>query len=203
MRLGEHDLQRIRREILDDLYGTEQKKLDERKVVMARRNRDLWLEQYQHLLAQLPEAMVTRHTDYHLSIKYAPGSPHDNTVALEERWDYSVKDAVVNPCESNGSSHYLNAAQSPLHKDLEQETAVLCNEILKLKEERDQMNEYLISTTALYKGSLQLKKVWDASLHKFLPPEPVRVKKTKEEKSAPETPTFLKERMTTNLLEDN
>ena len=72
MRLGSYDLQQIVNKILDDLYGFMQKELDVRKEGIAKRNRELWLKKYQHLLDQLPEAMVTRHNDYYVKIKYTP-----------------------------------------------------------------------------------------------------------------------------------
>ena len=199
MRIGEYDLRSIRSKILTDLYGTEQGKLDDRKIVIAQKNRELWLEKYKPLLDQLPEQMVTRHTDYHLAIKYTPGGE----VALEETWDYKVKDPIINPCDDSSSS-YRSASQSPLHPNLETETAVLCNEILQLKEERGKMEQYLVETTRMYKGSLQLRKVWDPSLHRYLPKEPVKTpKKSTQIKEDPASPTFLKKRMTINLLEDN
>ncbi len=199
MRIGEYDLRSIRSKILTDLYGAEQKKLDERKTVIAQKNRGFWLEKYKSLLDQLPKEMITRHTDYHLIIKYTPGSE----IALEEIWDYKVTDPIINPCDDTNSG-YRSAAKSPLHPKLETETAILCNEILQLQEERGKMNQYLVETTTLYKGSLQLRKVWDPSLHRYLPKEPVKTpKKNIPKKEDPASPTFLKNRMTTNLLEDN
>ncbi len=66
MRLGQYDLQGIVNKILDDLYGSMNKALDVRKEGIAKRNREIWLKQYQHLLDQLPESMVTRHSDYYV-----------------------------------------------------------------------------------------------------------------------------------------
>ena len=44
MRLSYSEISSMRHKILDDLYGTKQKRLEERKVALARQNRDLWLE---------------------------------------------------------------------------------------------------------------------------------------------------------------
>ena len=67
------------------------------------------------------------------------------------------------------------------------------------------MSNYLTKTTEKYTGSLQLRKVWEPSLHKYLPKEPVKVSRPKPAKKVvtpdPTTPVFLKNRMTTNLLE--
>ena len=199
MRIGQYDLQQIRNKILEDLYGSMRQELDKRKEKIAKRNRKLWLKQYQHLLDQLQESMVTRHSDYYVKIKYMPDG---ETVLIDEKWAYRSDNPIINPVEEGNYGD--EPVRNPLHKDLETDTAVLCNDILKFQEEKGQMEQYLQETTQLYKGSLQLKKVWDESLHKYLPPEPVKVKRNKaEEKIAPDTPTFLKDRMTTNLLEDN
>ena len=199
MRIGQYDLQQIRNKILEDLYGSMRQELDKRKEKIAKRNRKLWLNQYQHLLDQLPEAMITRHNDYYVKIKYMPDG---ETTLIDEKQAYRSDNPIINPVEEGNYGD--EPVRNPLHKDLETDTAVLCNDILKFQEEKGQMEQYLQETTQMYKGSLQLKKVWDESLHKYLPPEPVKVKRNKaEEKIAPDTPTFLKDRMTTNLLEDN
>ena len=64
MRLSYSEISRMRHNILTDMYGSKEKKIEERKTNIAQQNRDLWLEKYQSLLAQLPEAMVSRHKDY-------------------------------------------------------------------------------------------------------------------------------------------
>ena len=58
----------------------------------------------------------------------------------------------------------------------------MCEEILKLNKEKADMSNYLADTTRRYKGSVQLRKIWPGSLHKYLPPEPVKIpKKSKEQ----------------------
>ena len=75
---------------------------------------------------------------------------------------------------------------------------------LKLRKEKGELERYLYETTKNNTGSKQLKKVWPEHLHKYLPAEPVKIgKKVKPVIQNPDVPTFLKERLTTNLLEDN
>jgi hypothetical protein len=188
--------------ILTNLYGSKEKKLEERKTNIAQQNRDLWLEKYQSLLAQLPKEMITRHKDYQLDIDYT--SPNPEYEKLEETWMYSVDDAIVNPVDGNNSSSYLYATQSPLHSKLETIAHQLCEDILLLKKEKNAMEDYLRKTTGSNKGSLQLKKIWPEVFHKYLPAEPIRIpRKTKPKVVNPDVPDFLKVRLTTNLLEDN
>ena len=202
MRLSYSEISRMRHNILTDMYGSKEKKIEERKTNIAQQNRDLWLEKYQSLLAQLPEAMVSRHKDYQLDIDYT--SPNTEYRKLEETWVYSVDDAIVNPVDGNNSSNYLYATQSPLHPKLEPIAHQLCEDILFLKKERDAMAAYIDETTGKNKGSLQLKKVWPEVFHKYLPTEPVRIpRKAKPKVENPDVPDFLKVRLTTNLLEDN
>jgi len=69
------------------------------------------------------------------------------------------------------------------------------------------MYVYLLETTKKYSGSVKLRELWKDHpvFSKHLPPEPVKLPKSKSIKTASspdlEIPTFLKDRMTTNLLE--
>ena len=47
MRLSYSEISNMRRKILTDLYGSKEKKLEERKTNIAQQNRDIWLEKYQ------------------------------------------------------------------------------------------------------------------------------------------------------------
>ena len=116
---------------------------------------------------------------------------------MGELWTYRFESKLANPPKDNYEGE-------PLHPDLYPETAQLCEEILKLRKEKKEMKDYLIQTMRKYTGSKQLKKVWDESLHKYLPAEPVKgPRKAKVEPETVPTPDFLKTRMTTNLLEGN
>ena len=148
--------------------------------------------------------MVSHADEYVVKIKYTPEKDKTN-VMVDEKWAYKTDDPVVNP-QKVSSSHYQNTPDNALEKELEEDTAKLCEDIVSLRTEKEAMTEYLVETTTKYTGSLQLRKAWKdhPMLLKHLPPEPVKVKRNKaEEKIAPDTPTFLKNRMTTNLLEDN
>ena len=202
MRLSYSEISSMRHKIITDLYGTKEKRLKERKVALARQNRDLWLEKYAPIIAQLPPEMITRHKDYQVDIDYT--SPNSEYKKLEETWTYSADDPIINPVDANNTSSYLYPVQSPVHARLETVVNQLCEDILALKKERDAMEDYLRETTEKNKGSLLLKKVWPEVFHKYLPPEPARTpRKAKPKVVNPDVPDFLKVRLTTNLLEDN
>ena len=202
MRIGDYDLRNIKSKILDDLYGSEQKKFHKRKEEIAKQNREIWLDKYRHLLDQLPESMVTRHSDYYVRVKYTPNV--DKTeIMIDEKWEYKMDKPGVNPVDDN-SGGYTSAAESPLNDKLQFVAAKLCDEILALRKEKSEIESFLNETTRKYKGSLQLRKVWPESMHKYLPAEPVRVgKKNKPTTPDPVVPATLNTRLTTNLLEDN
>ena len=202
MRIGSYDLQQIRRKIIDDVYKTLEQVLSDRKTEIAKQNRELWLKPVQHLLDQLPEEMVTRCNEYNVKIKYTP-TDDKSEIMIDEKWQYRTEDAIINPVEGS-STGYSNASENKLHPQLQTITAQLCDDILKLRKEKTQIENYLKETTSNHKGSLQLKKVWPEHLHKYLPAAPIRVgKKAKTVIQNPDVPVFLKERLTSNLLEGN
>ena len=207
MRIGDYELRNIRNRVLSDLYGKSEEKLKERKTAIAKQSRELYLKPIQYLLDQLPEEMVSRNDEYFVRVKYTPNT--DKTeIMIDEKWGYKSDQPLVNPKEYNkGGSYYSNAPENTLHPRLQESAAELCNDILALRIEKQKMSEYLVNTTNKYTGSRQLRKIWEPSLHKYLPKEPIRVPKQKSAKKVstpdPVAPTFLKNRMTTNLLEDN
>ena len=207
MRIGDYEIRNIRGKITDGLYRKREDELNVRKTAIAKRNRELQLAPIQHLLSQLPVNMISHADEYVVRIKYTPEK--DKTkVLVDEKWEYKTDTPVINP-QKVSNSHYQNTPDNELEEELKEDTVKLCEDIISLRSEKEAMTEYLVETTTKYTGSLQLRKVWKdhPMLLKHLPAEPVKVKRPKPVKkvSVPdrEVPTFLKNRMTTNLLEDN
>ena len=207
MRIGDYEIRNIRGKITDGLYRKREDELNVRKTAIAKRNRELQLAPIQHLLSQLPVNMISHADEYVVRIKYTPEK--DKTkVLVDEKWEYKTDTPVINP-QKVSNSHYQNTPDNELEEELKEDTVKLCEDIISLRSEKEAMTEYLVETTTKYTGSLQLRKVWKdhPMLLKHLPPEPVKVSRPKPAKkvSVPdrEVPTFLKNRMTTNLLEDN
>ena len=207
MRIGDYELRNIKSKILADLYQKSEDKLKERKTAIAKQSRELYLKPIQYLLDQLPTEMVCHDKEYCLRIKYTPNK--DKTeIMVDEKWEYKTDTNIINPQSyAKGGSYYSSTPENTLHPELQEIAAELCKDILALRIEKQRMSDYLADTTTKYTGSLQLRKVWEPALHKYLPKEPVKVKRPKPAKKIvtpdPIAPTFLKNRMTTNLLEDN
>jgi len=206
MRIGDYELRNIRSKILADLYQKSEDKLKERKVAIAKKSRELYLEPIQHLLDQLPIEMVCHDKEYYLRVKYTPNA--DKTeIMVDEKWEYKTDQNIINPqSNTKGGSYYSNTPENTLDPRLQKCAAELCSDILALRIEKEKMNSYLVETTTKYTGSLQLRKVWPETLHKYLPAEPVKVSRPKPAKKVsvpdPRVPTTLKTRLTTNLLEE-
>jgi len=203
MRIGSYDLQKIRKTIVGDVYNSLEEAIKKRKARIAQQNRDFWLEPFKHLIDQLPPEMVTRCKEYYVKIKYAPDYLELMESGIDEKWEYRTDNPVINPIDGS-STGYAYAAESKLHPELQTVADKLCDDILKLRKEKTALEKYLYATCKNNQGSIKLKKVWPEHLHKYLPAEPVKIgKKVKPVIQNPDVPTFLKERLTTNLLEDN
>ena len=203
MRIGNYDLQNIRLKIVKDIYTTLEEAINKRKNRIAQQNRDFWLEPFKHLIDQLPVEMVTRCKEYYVKVKYAPDYLELMESGIDEKWEYRTDNPVVNPIDGS-STGYGYATENTIHPELQAAAYKLCDDILKLRKEKTELEQYLYKTCKNNQGSLKLKKVWPEHLHKYLPAEPIRIgKKAKPTIENPDVPEFLKERLTTNLLEDN
>jgi len=204
-RIGSYDLRKIKDNILDDLYSKKEEELEVRKTAIAKQSRELYLEPLQYLLDQLPAEMVCHDKEYCLRVKYTPNE--DKTeIMVDEKWGYKTDINMMNPqSNTKGGSYYSSTPENTLDPRLESNASELCSDILALRIEKQKMSDYLKATVTKYTGSLQLRKVWPETLHKYLPAEPVKTPRQKKEKISyepdPTVPTTLKTRLTTNLLE--
>lgn len=221
MRIGSWELQSIRNQILRDLYSPEEEKHDKRKTEIVRKNREYYIEPFAEIVQSLPEELIDEHRDFITKIKYSSPTieklecgtgDHGNTskFTVNESWTYSNDVAVINPVEKRAtskSSYSQNQpAPQPLDPRLKDMTDQLCEEIIALRIKRKETHDYLVATTHKYTGSLQLRKEWPASFHKYLPPEPVKVAKSAKETKKVVVddvalPDHIHETMTNNLLE--
>ena len=212
MRIGQYELRNMKRKILDDLYSAPEANLETRRAEIAQKSRQYYLEPLESILDTLPVEMITYHRDYYLTINYNV-DPMDSSVGVAETWKYKADKPVINPHESTTRSNYnsFEPSRNTLDPRLQSEAAQLCNDIVSLRDEKAELEKFLHETTYKYSGSLQLRKIWPESLHQYLPPEPAKVPRAKRGSKIPnpnipadpETPTFLKTRLTTNLLEGN
>jgi len=204
-RIGDYELRGIINNILGDLYGTAKKNHDKRKEAIAKQNREYVMEPLIDKLAEIPKRLLQHHQTYQLFIRYNL-DPTNSETGIKQVWEYMCKDPeAINPDTAYG---FTQRDKGNLDPRLEEVTAVLCEEIIALSAEEEEMNTFLKDTTNRYTGSLQLRKVWPPSFHKYLPVEikQTRAPRTLKEKIGnpdPVAPLSIKSRMTSNLLEDN
>ena len=207
MRIGDYELRNIREKILTDLYGKSEEKFENRKEAIAKQNREYFIEQLMSTIVSLPVELIAHTNQYSVKIKYtSPSADKKENPDIIENWGFRSNKPIPNPKDpsKNSGSYYESIPEQPLDPRLHDSRAQLCEEILKLNKEKADMSNYLADTTRRYKGSVQLRKIWPGSLHKYLPPEPVKIpKKSKEQisKDDPEIPDHLTHRLTENLLE--
>ena len=205
MRIGSWELRSIRERILRDLYEKPERDLESRKVRIAQQNREFFIEPLMSTLSALPDEMVTHHQEYVLKINY--GNDSDENKRVKENWIYRSNKAIINPRRTDGND-YNSSPEQELDKRLYEEAEVLCKDILHLREMKKEQSDYLVDTTNLESGSLQLRKTWPEYLHKYLPPEPVKISRKpkgkgtkKVEEDKPTIPDSFQTRLTENLLE--
>jgi hypothetical protein len=206
-KMGSYGIQKLKSNIIDGLYRKREDELKVRRAAIAKKNRELQLAPIQYLLDQLPIDMIAHADEYVVRIRYTPEKDKTN-VMVDEKWDYKTDKPIINP-QKVSNSHYQNTPDNDLKEELKEDADKLCKDIIELKTEKEEMSIYLKATTSKYTGSLQLRKAWknEPAFLKYLPAEPVKVLRPKPAKKVAvpdlEVPTFLKTRMTTNLLEDD
>ena len=206
-KMSSYEIGKLKGNILDSFYRNREAELAVRRTVIAKKNRELQLAPIQYLLDQLPTDMIAHADEYVVRIRYTREGGLGG-VLVDEKWDYKTDTPVINP-QKVSNSHYQNTPDNDLKEELQEEADKLCEDIIELKTEKEEMSVYLNATTSKYTGSLQLRKAWknEPALLKYLPAEPVKISRPKPAKKVVvpdlEVPTFLKNRMTTNLLEDD
>ena len=219
-RISERNLRQMKNKILQDLYQTTEKKLADKATKIAKDSRECWIAQYQPLLAQLPDELITKHESYYIEIKYpwnrefndtdlktgylpdVSNTKWDNLDYIQEVWKFRSPTPITNPVSFTGYGSAV-AEYQELHSDMRQKAEDLCKEKIEFIREKSRMQNYLDITISKNKTHKQLKEVLPSSLHKYLPPETIRKKAIKKEARHVETPDFLGERQTINLLEGN
>lgn len=209
-RLSYGELSDIKRKILRDLYSTNENALAERKKEIAGENRELAMKPLWSLINQLPNELFHKNATYELFINYNFKDTDKNN-RLSEIWQYrgnpTQADSQINP--PLDYSRPSKSRKTNLVPALQQKAAELCEDIIKLRNEKNELSKYLDTTTESYTGSLQLRKIWPSNLHKYLPAEPLPKPKKLSTNTAIKTkkgititaPTFISQRLTSNLLE--
>lgn len=219
-KISSSNLERMKDQILRDLYGAFDKQLADRAKEIAKNSRQCWLSPYQDALDQLPDELIAKHTNYTVEVHY----PWDRTITnedahtghfprytdekwenldhIKEDWGFMSPTPIANPLIFSSYGSTTSELQK-LHPDVLQDAEILCKDKIQLLQEKAKMQKYLHDLTNKNTTHKQLREVLPASLHKYLPPEAAKKKAVKKEARQVETPEFLGERQTINLLEDN
>lgn len=220
-RISSGNLDRMKDQILKDLYGAFDKQLADRATEIAKNSRQCWISPYQDALDQLPDELIAKHTHYTVEVNYPWNRPiikdvdvhtghfprytdekWENLDHIREDWGFMSPTPIANPLIFNSYGSTTTELQK-LHPDVLQDAETLCKDKIQLLKEKARMQKYLHDTTNKNTTHKQLREVLPASLHRYLPPEKVKKKAVKKEARQVETPEFLGERQTINLLEDN
>ena len=195
-RLSHTDLYKIKKTILKEFYGDSEEKFNKRKSEIAEKNREYVMAPLQQWLSKIPNNLLSRNPTYELYVNYNTDQP-DKSKSLKEVWEFkSQLMSTINPAQE---IYRRTLPVGNIVPELRLEVANLCEDILKIHKEKKELSEFLDTTTEQYRGSLQLRKIWPATLHKYLPAE--SSKTTKARLVAASAPTFIHQRLATNLLE--
>lgn len=202
MRIAESTKRVIQKNILTDLYRSPKEALEQRKSDIARRNREYELAPYMELINKLPKELVAHTFTYLLEINYQINaeSPNDRLV---DNWRYTTEVPMVNLRDPDNIIYRPVSLEGTLDKRLYVEAAQLAQDIISLREEKNEMEAFLSKTLLNYSGPAQLRKVWPEYLHKYLPEVKAKAPRKRVEKEDIVVPKVLKTRLITNLLEGN
>lgn len=201
MRISDNAKWQMKNKILDDMYAKAEIALTARQVAIAKKNREYYFEPYLPLLDKLPPELISYHTDFCVGVSYNQNAEEINR-RLNATWRYTADRQLPNPQKLPIAKHSIGyPADTALDPRLYKEAAVLAEDIITLRNERDELTDFLTTTLENFSGSNQLKKAWPESLHKYLPATVARTKKAKPEPVA--VPETISTRLVTNLLEGN
>ena len=194
MRIAQHTIWNIKKNILSDLYGTHLDKISDEKEVFLRKNLALEYAPYTEYIAKIPDHLLNYGYKYSVKIIYKKNDPINH---YNETWEVSLKDTEVAP---------ITDKKYTVYPSLYSEVAAIIEREQKIEKEKREMDIFITDTFDVTTGSKQIRRMWPESLHKYLPAEPVPVKRQKNSQGKLVLPTItapsqLKTRLVNNLLE--
>jgi len=194
MRIAQHTIWNIRKNILSDLYGTHLDKIDDEKEIFLRKNLALEYAPYTEYIAKIPDHLLNYGYKYSVKILYKKDDPINR---YSQTWEVSLKDTEVAP---------ITDKKYTVYPSLYTEVADIIEREQEIKKEKREMDIFISNTFEVTTGSKQIRKMWPESLHKYLPAEPIPVKRQKNSQGKLVLPTItapsqLKTRLVNNLLE--
>ena len=194
MRIAQHTIWNIRKNILSDLYGTHLDKINDEKEIFLRKNLALEYAPYTEYIAKIPDHLLNSGYKYSVKIVYKKNDPIN---CYNEVWSVSLKNKEHSPQEDKDYTVYPS---------LYSEVAAIIEREQKIEKEKREMDIFITDTFDVTTGSKQIRRMWPESLHKYLPAEPIPVKRQKNSQGKLVLPTIiapsqLKTRLVNNLLE--
>ena len=196
MRISEHNRYTIKKTILADLYGLHLDKIDKEKEVFLRKNLALEYAPYTKYIAKIPDHLLNYEYNYSVKVIYKKNDPINQ---YNRTWSVTLTKDVASPRQIDGKG-------STVHPSLYAEVAAIIQKEQEINKERLEMRTFIENTFNVTTGSKQIRRMWPESLYKYLPAEPILVKRQKNSKGKFVLPTVtapsqLKTRLVNNLLE--
>jgi len=194
MRISQHNIWNIKKNILSDLYGLHLDKIDNEKKVFLRKNLALEYAPYTEYIAKIPDHLLNYGYKYSVKVIYKKNDPMHS---YNQTWSVSLKDSEAAPISDK---KYI------VYPSLYTEVAAIIEREQVIKKEKREMDIFISDTFDVTTGSKQIRRMWPESLHKYLPTEPIPVKRQKNSQGKLVLPTVtapsqLKTRLVNNLLE--
>ena len=194
MRISQHIIYNMRKNILDDLYGVHLKKISSEKEVFLRKNLALEYAPYKEYIAKIPDHLLNYGYRYLVRVVYKKNDPINS---YNQTWEVSLNDNETAP---------ISDKKYTVHPNLYAEVADIIEREQEIRQEREEMDNFISRTFDRTTGSKQIRQMWPESLHKYLPKEPDPVKRQRNSKDKEDLPTItapsqLNTRLVNNLLE--
>tara|TARA_Y100000310_G_scaffold338038_1_gene426633 strand:+ start:59 stop:619 length:561 start_codon:yes stop_codon:yes gene_type:complete len=185
----------MRKDILDDLYGMHLKKISKEKEVFLRKNLALEYAPYKEYIAKIPDHLLNYGYRYSVRVIYKKDDPINS---YNQTWEVSLNDNETAP---------ISDKKYTVHPNLYAEVADIIEREQEIRQEREEMDNFISRTFDRTTGSKQIRQMWPESLHKYLPKEPDPVKRQRNSKDKEDLPTItaplqLNTRLVNNLLEE-
>ena len=94
MRISQHNIWNIKKNILSDLYGLHLDKIDNEKKVFLRKNLALEYAPYTEYIAKIPDHLLNYGYKYSVKVIYKKNDPMHS---YNQTWSVSLKDSEAAP----------------------------------------------------------------------------------------------------------
>ena len=147
MRIAQHTIWNIKKNILSDLYGVHLDKISNEKEIFLRKNLALEYAPYTEYITKIPDHLLNYGYKYSVKIIYKKDDPINR---YNETWEISLKDTEVAPITSKNYTVYPS---------LYSEVADIIEREQEIKKEKREMDIFITNTFDITAGSKQIRKM--------------------------------------------